>query len=167
MRVREVMKTQIVSVLPDVTYEEAARLMHQHGFSGLPDIDKKGKLIGLISEKDLFKAMYPDYAEFVQDSDSSIDQEQQEMAIEGVRNQPVSAYMTRSVLTIEPDAPVMKAGGLMLARGVHRLPVVEKGNLVGIVTRREIYGTILQRRLGFDRNVRLLATDPPRRVGNI
>ena len=52
--------------------------------------------------------------------------------------------MSHKVFTVGPNSPILSAGGLMLARGFHLLPVVEDEKLVGIVTREGIYGVILK-----------------------
>lgn len=150
MKVRDVMRSPVISVAADAKYEEAARLLRENHLSGLPVIGPDGTLVGVVSEKDLFRAIYPRYEEFASSPEACLDQEAQESAVHEVRSTPVSQHMTAGVLTVSPNAPVLQAGGLMLARGIHRLPVVESGKLVGIVTRREIYGAILQRELGIE-----------------
>lgn len=148
MKVREVMKYPVISITPETTYEEAARIMRSKRFSGLPVVSPAGELIGLVSEKDLFRALYPSYEEFIANPELWTDQENQEAEIERLRETPVSLYMARHVYTISPEAPVLHAAGLMLARQIHRLPVLENKKLVGMVTRREIFGAVLISRLG-------------------
>jgi CBS domain-containing protein len=145
MRVRDIMEKKVIAVRPETTYEEAGRLMVEHNVSGLPVTDAGESLVGLISEKDLFKALYPGEAEFAIAMDESFrDQEAQESGVNDMRQHPVSRFMTKRVLTLTPDTPVLKAGGIMLAHHVHRMPVVENGKLVGIVSREDIYGAILR-----------------------
>jgi len=143
------MRTKVITVTPNTTYEETAMLMHKHNFSGLPVVDKNSKLAGIISEKDLFKALYPRYEEYLADRQTYRDQEAQEKRIKTIRNNPIKMYMKRKVITLGPDAPILRAGGIMLARGIHGLPVVEKDKLIGIVTREEIYSAIMKRHFGF------------------
>ncbi|KKW48020.1 MAG: hypothetical protein UY99_C0017G0017 [Parcubacteria group bacterium GW2011_GWA1_59_11] len=142
------MRTKVVAVSPDTPYEEAARLMYRHKFSGLPVVDPEGKLAGIISEKDLFRAIYPDYGEFMSGSDAYHDSETDEDRIREVRKRPVSDFMTKKVITVGPDTPVLAAEGLMLARHIHRLPVLENGKLIGIASRDDIYRAVLKQKLG-------------------
>lgn len=147
MKVREVMVTTVVTVTPWATYEDAALLLRKHQVSGMPVVDEDGILAGVISEKDLFRALYPRYEEYLSDPQAYANQEKQEDEIESLRKQPIRNYMNRAVITISADASVLHAGGLMLARGIHRLPVVENGKLVGIVAREDIYSAILKKHL--------------------
>jgi acetoin utilization protein AcuB len=55
--------------------------------------------------------------------------------------------MIKQVISVTPDTPILKAGGVMLAHGVHRLPVVENGRMVGIVTRDDVYTAVLVQHL--------------------
>jgi CBS domain-containing protein len=144
------MVTPVVTVTPRTTYEDAAFLLHKHHVSGMPVVGSDNVLVGIISEKDLFQALYPLYAEYISTPEAYADQEKQEDEIENVRKQPVEKYMKRNVITVDANACILNAGGLMLAHGIHRLPVVLDGKLVGIVTRENIYGTILKKHLGKD-----------------
>ena len=143
------MRTEVITVTPATPYEEAAKIMHQHNFSGLPVVEADGKLVGIVSEKDLFRALYPEVSVYLKEPDAYRDQESRESEIEKIRRRPVAEFMQTNLMTAEPDTPILKAGGVMLAYGVHRLPVVQNGKLVGLVTREEIYGAILKDHLGF------------------
>ena len=142
------MITPVVTVPPEATYEEAAALLHQNRLSGMPVVDRNGKIVGVISEKDLFRALFPLYEDFLENPEAYADQERQEDEIENIRRQPVEKFMTRNVVTIDADARILHAGGLMLAHNIHRLPVMDRGKLVGIIAREDIYGTILKKHLG-------------------
>ena len=147
MKVRDVMRRNVKVISVGSTYEEAAGIMYANGFSGLPVVDSRMNLVGIISEKDLFRALYPRYEEVARHPDEFRDPYDMEGEMSNLRCSLVEDHMRRNVITIHPDAAIMRAGGLMLAHGIHRLPVVEKGKLVGIVTRKEIYGSILERNL--------------------
>ena len=148
MKVRDVMITPVITVSPKTTYEDAASLLRKHDVSGVPVVDDHGKLLGVVSEKDLFRAMYPLYGEYILEPHAYYNQEIQEEEIEIIRKQPVEKYMSKQVITIDIDAPILRAGGLMLARGLHRLPVIENGKMVGIVSREDIYSAVLKKHLG-------------------
>jgi len=133
--------------MPNTTYAEAARIMVEKNFSGLPVVDAAGLLVGIVSEKDLFRALYANHADYFTNPELYADAEAREKEIAGISSTKVEEYMVRQVITVGPDVPVMRAGGMMLAYGVHRLPVVEDGRMIGIVTREEIYGGILRQHL--------------------
>ncbi len=150
MKVREVMRTPVITVSAGTTYEETARILHAHGVSGAPVLDAEGRLAGIVSEKDLFRAMFPRYEDYLHEPEAYHDQEDREDEIEALRREPVEKFMTQHVITVNANACILRAGGLMLAHGLHRLPVTENGGtLAGIVTREDIYGTILKKHLGW------------------
>lgn len=144
MKVRDIMETQVVTVSVGASYEEVARLLCKIGKSGMPVVDEKGALVGLVSEKDLFRILFPLYQSYYAQPEMYADSEAREGKIEEVRNHLVTRFMSKPVITITSDAPVMRAGAIMLAKGLGRLPVVDNGKLVGIVGRREIYREILK-----------------------
>jgi CBS domain-containing protein len=137
MNVRDLMTTEVLTVSPDTPLKDAAALLAEHGISGLPVCDADGCVLGIVSEGDiLFKERGPReprggaLAWLVDGSRF------QESAKEAART--AGEAMTAPALTIAPERPAAAAARLMLDHGVHRLPVVRDGALVGIVTRADL-----------------------------
>jgi len=149
MKIRNIMTTDVTSITPDTTYAEAAKLMHEHTIASIPVTDKTGTLVGILSEKDLFIELYPKYDEFYENTHLARRQEEMEDKVNDLRVKPISNYMTKKVLTIGSDDPIMKAGGIMLARHIHRLPVVDERKFIGIVSREDVFSAVLKFHLGF------------------
>jgi CBS domain-containing protein len=142
MKVRDIMETKVIAIPVGTPYEEVARILYADDVSGALVVDAQGTLIGAVSEKDLFRIMYPFYKSYYEHPESYTDYEERENKIDEIRNQPVERFMTREVLTIDPESPIMRAGAVMLARNVSRLPVVEDGKIIGIICRPHIYRNI-------------------------
>lgn len=148
MKARDVMTTDIVTIHYQATYEDAARILHKHGISGAPVVDGVGNMVGILSEKDLFRVLYPLYRSYYENPTDYLDFEEREAKIAEIRKNAIERFVTTDVLTVDADDPIMKVGGLMIARRVHRLPVLEEEELVGIISRSDIYKRILQEHLG-------------------
>jgi CBS domain-containing protein len=138
MKVRDIMTTDPVKVTGDTRLKEAARLMVRHRVSGLPVVDGAGKLIGIVSEGDFIRQ------EAGRDRPhgvSLLDAVFGEGELQPVGAETVAEVMTRSVVTITPEATIGEAARVMGRRNVKRLPVVDlEGELVGIVSRADVVG---------------------------
>jgi CBS domain-containing protein len=164
MKVRDIMTTDPVKVTGDVRLKEAARLMVHHRVSGLPVVDQAGKLVGIVSEGDFIRR------EAGRDRPhgvSLLDAVFGEGELEPVGAETVAEVMTRSVVTITPEATVGEAARVMGRRNVKRLPVVDlEGELVGIVSRADIVGAftkpddVIEDEVREDLIRRLLFLDP-------
>jgi CBS domain-containing protein len=148
MKVSEVMQRDVVTIRQSATYEEAARVLRDNEITGAPVVDDNGKLVGMLSDKDLFRVLYPRYSSFYESPEDYLDFESRERKIKEVVLHPIMDFAAKDVLVIDIETPIMKAGALMLAHGVHRLPVLEGGVLVGLVTRHHIFGKVLDLHLG-------------------
>jgi CBS domain-containing protein len=149
MKIRDVMVTDVITIPVTATYEEAARILYDHKINGAAVVDENGHLAGMISEKDLFRVLYPFPQSYYNDPESYLNLEERESKTSEIRNKPISGFITKNPVVIDPDVPVMHASALMLARRVHRLPVIENGKLVGNVTRGLIYRAILKHEFGW------------------
>lgn len=123
MRVREVMTAKPITVLPDDTLRVATARMEAAGCRRLPVVDEAGRICGIITDRDLrLAANSPLILRERWQDDMLLDQS------------TVSAVMTPDPLCVPPDFPVEQAIDLLLARRISGLPVVEREQLVGIVT---------------------------------
>jgi CBS domain-containing protein len=151
MKVSDIMRTPVPTVSPNMTWRQAAELLAQNNISAAPVIEN-GKLVGILSEKDLFRGLFPVYGDWIMHPESYLDFDSYERdgALDASRR-TVDEVMSRNIITASPDTPVLKIGALMVARGVHQVPVVENGNVVGMVQRGKIYTSILRERFGVER----------------
>ena len=136
MKINDVMTERVVTVTPGASLKEVASLLAEHRISGLPVVDEAGSLLGVISEADiLFKERGPSTRKgvfaWLLDRYGYEGQLKLEARVAG-------EAMTAPAIVIEPQRPVAEAAHVMLERRVNRLPVVDRGELVGIVTRADL-----------------------------
>ena len=123
---RDVMTTALVTFAPETTLLEAIRLMIKNQISGAPVIDEQGQLVGMFSERNCLQLLAA--GEFYSDDHRE----------EGtVRNS-----MTLDFETVGPDVDVYALAQTFLTHAVRRLPVLEDGQLVGQVSRRDVLRAI-------------------------
>lgn len=145
MFVKSIMQKKLVTITPDMTFFEAAGLLLKNHVSGAPVLDKRGKLVGILSEKDLFRALYPSYKKFYLFPLEYENTKGAEETLSETKQKKVSAIMSTRIISATPETHVLKIGGLMVATGIHRVPVLEGGKVVGMVSRGDIYRAILQK----------------------
>jgi len=150
MRVSDIMTPAVHTVGPEATLKEVALLICRRHISGVPVVDAAGRLMGIVSERDVLKALYPTYDELMDDPARSRDFVDMESRYRDVARQPVAEVMARRVLTAAPEMPVLQAASLMLVNKVRRLPVVESGRLVGIVSLGDVHQAIFEQHFGRD-----------------
>lgn len=148
MKVHEIMQRNVVRIPAGTVYHEVMQTLLVHGVSGAPVIDEHGTMIGIVSEKDLLRILYPYYESYYLNPEQYCNYEEREKKAQQIRDRRVEDFMSRQVLTANPHMPIMQAGSIMLSHGVHRLPVMENGVLVGIVSRRDLYRKLLEMNYG-------------------
>lgn len=146
--VSEIMDTDPVTVAPESSVEDVVAALREHELPGLPVVDSEGTVWGIVTEADL---VLPD-----EDGDLHIPHY---INLFGgtVFLEPLSRFadrlrkafaanaadmMTRDVDTVGPDTTVREAARLIHETGHNRLPVVQDGKLVGVVTRLDVLGAL-------------------------
>jgi CBS domain-containing protein len=137
MKVEDVMTRDLITVAPGASIHAAARLMVDHGVSGLPVVDDGGRLVGMLSEGDLILRQkprsWPRWWHLFFDDGERLAREYRKAT--GVT---VGEVMTAPVICVSPEAPLASAASLLAEHGIRRLPVVSGGALVGIVSRADL-----------------------------
>lgn len=134
MRVVDLMASDVISVRPETTLRDAARLMVEKGISGLPVTDDDGQLVGVISEADFLRKEV-DRGDMMGRGLLGVLFDRESLA----EAETVGEVMADNVFTISPDASLVEAARTMTTHGVKRLPVVTReGKLVGVVSRRDV-----------------------------
>ena len=142
MQVKDIMTTAVKTISPGAQVQEAASVMCFNKISGLPVVDADRHLVGVVSEKDVLGAMYPDMGEAMQDR--HVDLETVEYDYKDVLHLRVDQIMTRKVVSVSPSAPAMTAVSFMSAYRTRRIPVVDDGGLVGIASMGEVHNATFQ-----------------------
>ena len=137
MYVSDVMTTDVASVAPGASLKEVAQILVHRDISGLPVVDEEGGVLGVVSEADLLAKERADPPARGGPLAWLVD------PIEVVERRKLAAHlagdvMTAPAVTIAPHRSLARAAGVMLDNRVNRLPVVDGGRLVGIVTRADL-----------------------------
>ncbi len=155
MLVRKRMSSDPITIAAGTTITDALRIMRQNQVRRLPVLDDKGKLVGLVSEMDLL------YASPSPATSLSI----YEMHYMLTRLE-VDEVMTTDLVTVTPDTLLEEAARIMADNKIGGLPVVEDGQLVGIITETDIFKVFLELLGGREKGLRL-TVEMPERKGEI
>ncbi len=120
--VREIMSSPVITVTSDTTVRDALLTMHEKNI-GAVVVVSGDEPVGIITERDILRGM---------------------VLYENLPDQPVSRIMSRKLVTCPPDTPILRAFIMMHENRIRRLPVVDEGKLVGIVTERDLLYWILK-----------------------
>ena len=142
IKVRDAMTPSPKSVSTSCSLREAATLLLSSIFTGLPVVDEKGKPVGVMTQGDLInRGGLPLRLGLLAESDALL----LESALAGLASRTVGDVMTTPVVTIGEDRQLSEAVNVMLAKGVKRLPVVDKeGRLTGMISRLDIFRTVMR-----------------------
>ena len=110
MKAEDVMTTRVVTIIEDQTKQQAARLLSQHRISGLPVVNADQIVVGVVTEYDVISK----------------------------EGETVAEIMTRGVISVTPDTDLDEVSHLLVHERIKRLPVLDQGKLVGIVSRADL-----------------------------
>ena len=152
MLVRERMSRNPVTITPDIPITDALRLMRDRQVRRLPVLDPEGKVIGIVSEKDLLYAS-PSPA-------TSLSIYEMHYLLSRLR---VQELMTTDVITVTPDTLLEEAARIMVDHKIGGLPVTEGRKLLGIITQTDIFEVLLEQFGARKRGLRLSLEIPERK----
>lgn len=118
-KVKDVMTSAVMTIPPDMPLQETAAWLTRNNVHGAPVVDETGELVGVISSRDVEKARLAD-----------------------LLHAPTNGFMSRKIVTTQPEAPLITAKKIISSRDIGRLPVMEENRLVGILSRSDILGAL-------------------------
>lgn len=118
MLAKDFMRRRVVTLAPDATLREAARVLGRHAISGAPVVSRSGEVLGVISLADL-------------------------VWLENEPQRRVEQAMTPWAVSFEEDVPVAEIARQMLAKRIHRVVVTRDGRLTGILTTMDMLRALL------------------------
>lgn len=121
LKARDVMTREVITIGPDATLAETIKVLVEKKISGMPVINTGGEIIGIISEKDILNFAFSG----------------------NLQNTKVEEAMTRNVISFPPDADINSIALAIANHYFRRVPIVEDGKVVGVVSRRDIIRVIL------------------------
>ena len=144
LTVADIMDGDPVTVSPDDDVESVVRLLRRHELPGVPVVNDAGRCVGIVTESDLILTdddgdlHLPHYIELMGGIVFLEPLRRFEARLRKVAALKVKDLMTADPLTIAADADVHEAGRIIVRSGHNRLPVVEHGRFVGVVTRVDV-----------------------------
>jgi acetoin utilization protein AcuB len=149
MLVKERMTRQPIVAHPDLPVVEALNQMRQARIRRMPVVDKHGKLVGIVSDRDLLQAS--------PSSATSLSVWEITYLLSRIT---VHEVMTKSVITVTEDTPLEDAARIMADSKIGGLPVVRDGALVGIITETDLFKLFLELLGARERGVRVTVIVP-------
>ncbi|MEM5313323.1 CBS domain-containing protein [Paraburkholderia sp. JHI869] len=137
MQASNIMTTDVIIVRPNASIFEAATLLTEHHISGIPVVDDGGAVVGMLSEGDLLHRMETGtgkpqrswFGEFLHSTRKLAGEYLKENAVR------VNDVMTGNVVSVSPSTPLSEIADILERLHIKRVPVLDQGKLVGIVSR--------------------------------
>ncbi|MFH0933188.1 MAG: CBS domain-containing protein [Nitrospirota bacterium] len=141
LKARDIMTKDVITVKPDTTIEDLARILIKHQISGTPVVDGNGDIIGIVTENDLIsknkKLHIPTvlrlFDAFIPLGTSRLEEEIKRMAAS-----TVGEICARNVVTVNEDTSAEDVATIMTEKKIHLLPVLKEGRLVGIIGKKDL-----------------------------
>src|SRR5262249_42741736 len=143
MKAADMMTSDLVTIRPDASVRDAAWILLTHRISAVPVVDGQGHLLGIVSERDLLHRVEAG-TERHRSWWSEFNASPEILATEYVKahSRKVSDVMTKNPVTVGPDTPALEIADLIEERRIKRVPVVQHGKLVGVMSRADFLGAL-------------------------
>ena len=147
-QIGEIMDSNPVTVTPDTSVEDVVAALREHQLPGLPVVDADGQLVGIVTEADLVlpddegDLHIPHYVNLFGGTVFLESLSRFEGRLRKAFAATADDMMTSDPDTVGPDTSVREAARIIHETGHNRLPVVEDGRLVGVVTRLDVLGAL-------------------------
>ena len=144
---KDIMTREVITISPDTEIAQAAKLLLTNRINGVPVIDDAGKLVGILCQSDLIiqqkNIPIPSLFTLLDGFISLTSSKKLDKEVEKIAATKVADAMTANPVTINSDTGIEDIAALMVEKSYHTLPVVDAGNLVGIVGKEDVLRTLI------------------------
>ncbi|OQW87982.1 MAG: signal transduction protein [Thiotrichaceae bacterium IS1] len=144
MLVKEIMSRAVKTITPETRLQEVASLMCLNRFSGLPVVGEDNELLGILAERDVLRYLFPDLRD-VMEGTASMDFEAMEDEYKKILQVRTGDLMSKNIIAISPEIPILKAVSVMAKHNFRRIPVAEGNKLVGVLSLGDIHRAIFMK----------------------
>ena len=147
LKVKDIMTTEIITVSPETEIVQATKLLLENRINGVPVLDETGRLVGILCQSDLIaqqqKLPIPSFFTLLDGLIPLISKKQIDKQVRKIAAVTVAEAMTPNPVTVQPSTNIQEVAALMVDRNFHTIPVVDEGELVGIVGKEDILRTLM------------------------
>lgn len=143
---RDIMTKNPITISPETSISNAVKILLEKRFNGLPVIDTDGALLGVLCQSDLVaqqKSFEVPSVFSILDGFIPIGWKQAEKDFQKITAMTAREAMTTDPVTVTPDMPLDKLASLMVKAKYYSLPVIENGQVVGIIGKEDILRTVV------------------------
>jgi CBS domain-containing protein len=148
VKARDVMVSHVITVGPELDVKAIANTLVANGISAVPVVAIDGSIVGIVSEGDLMRRAVSG-AKRSRWLETFSTAEQLMADFVRAHGRKAKDVMTRQVISISPDTSLQEIANLLEKNGIKRVPVIENGRLVGIVSRANLVQALATRGLAF------------------
>jgi CBS-domain-containing membrane protein len=142
----DIMTRDVITVSLTTTVQELARLLATHNISGAPVVDENGTILGVVTESDLIdqnkKVHIPTVVSILDSFFFLENPDKMEQEMRKIAGATVADIYSSPARTVSAGTPVDEIATIMAEKGIHTLPVVEDGRLLGIIGKKDIIRSI-------------------------
>jgi len=146
LTVKNIMTRDPITISPDTEIVHAAKLLLEKGINGIPVVDKKGELVGIICQSDLIaqqkRLPIPSIFTLLDGFIPLASTKHFEKAVQKIAATTVADAMTPKPVTVQTETSIEELASLMVDKNFHTLPVVDEGKLVGVVGKEDVLRTL-------------------------
>ena len=147
LKVKDIMTKELITISPDTEIVQATKLLLENRINGIPVTDETGKLVGILCQSDLIaqqkKLPIPSFFTFLDGLITLTSMKQIEKQVQKIAAITVAQAMTPNPVTVQPETDIETVAALMVDKNFHSIPVVDKGELVGIVGKEDVLKTLI------------------------
>ncbi len=147
-KAKDIMSTSVTTVTPPTTVIDLAKIIQKENINGVPVVDSDGNLIGVVTENDLiFQKKNVHIPTMISILDSVIyleSPEKMRKEMKKITGVTVGDIYTENPRTVSLEASIEEIATLMSEENIHTIPVVDDGNLVGVIGKGDIIKTLIR-----------------------